>query len=194
MDPDPSTSSLEYSPPLCYGPSLEAPAPMINWQDPIFVWTAVGTLASVIGVALSIYVVRVTRGARRAARAAERAVQVSTRKRGLVEELENVHHKADQLGALLQHAQWFAVQMRIQEISATCSQILSRWPDGLSEEKRENLTMAAGLARSIGTRISASEFDASECGKLVGVQLRLSDHISGALGEARKMEERTPQI
>jgi len=36
---------------------------MINWHDPIFVWTAVGTVASVIGVALSIYVIRVTRGA-----------------------------------------------------------------------------------------------------------------------------------
>lgn len=134
-----------------------------------------------------------TKGARRAARAAELAVQASARKRGLVEELENVHHKADQLGALLQHSQWFAVQMRIQEISAICSQILSRWPEGLSEEKRGSLTMAAGLARSIGTRISGSEFDASECGKLVTVQLRLSDHISGALGEARKTEERTPQ-
>jgi len=168
---------------------------MINWHDPIFVWTAVGTVASVIGAALSIYVIRVTKGARRAARAAERAVQVSARKRGLVEELENVHHKADQLGALLQHSQWFAVQMRIQEISAICSQILSRWPDGLSEEKRGNLTMAAGLARSIGTRISASEpeFDASERGKLRTVQLRLSDHISGALGEAKKVEERRPQ-
>ncbi|SPE43776.1 hypothetical protein SBA7_1750008 [Candidatus Sulfotelmatobacter sp. SbA7] len=167
---------------------------MINWHDPIFVWTAVGTVAGVVGVFLSLYVIRVTKGARKAARAAERAVQASARKRGLVEELENVHHKADQLGALLQHEQWFAVQMRIQEISAICSQILSRWPEGLSVEKRGNLTMAAGLARSIGTRISASEFNASERGKLVTTQLRLSDHISGALGEARKVEERTLQI
>jgi hypothetical protein len=167
---------------------------MINWHDPTFVWTAVGTVASVIGVLLSMYVIRVTKGAREAARAAQRSVQASARKRGLVEELENVHHKADQLGALLQHSQWFAVQMRIQEISAICSQILSRWPDGLSEEKRGHLTMAASLARSIGTRVSADEFDGLERGKLVTVQLRLSDHISGALGEARKTEERTPQV
>jgi hypothetical protein len=163
---------------------------MINWNDPIFVWTAVGTTASVVGLALSGYVIHVTRGAREAARAAEVAAQKSVRKRSLVEELEGVNHKADQLGALLHHEQWFAVQMRIQEISTICSQILSRWPDGLSEEKRGDILKAAELARSIATRIvSAADIGSRE--KLVTVQLKLSGHISGALGEARKKEERT---
>jgi hypothetical protein len=139
---------------------------------------------------VSIYLIFVTRGARKAAQDAKDAVQAATRKRGLIEELENVNHKADQLGALLQHQQWFAVQMRIQEILTICTQVLSRWPDGLSEDKRDDLLTAAELARSISTKISASEFDGSERGRLVGVQLKISTRISSALGEARKTEER----
>lgn len=67
------------NPPLaCYARTLP---PMINWHDPIFVWTAIGTLASLVGLGLglSAYVIHVTKGARDAARAAERAVQVSVR-------------------------------------------------------------------------------------------------------------------
>jgi hypothetical protein len=164
---------------------------MINWHDPIFVWTAVGTVASVIGVFLSWYVIHVTRGARAAARAAEMAVQTSSRKRDLIEELEGLHHKADQLGALLHQEQWFAVQMRIQEISTICSQIVSRWPDGLSVKKRGDLLTAAEIARSIATAISTRQVGSSDRGKLVDSQLRLGEHISGALGQARKAEERT---
>jgi hypothetical protein len=163
---------------------------MTNWQDPTFVWTAVGTVASVVGLGLSGYVIHVTKGARDAARSAERAVQTSVRKRDLVAELESVNHKAEELGTLLHHEQWYAVQMRIQEISTICSQILSRWPDGLSEEKRGDILKAAELARSIATKIISAVDDGSR-EKLVTVQLRLSGHISGALGEARKTEERT---
>ncbi len=157
----------------------------------MFLWTAVGTVAGVTGLGVSIYLIFVTRGARKAAQEAKATVQTATRKRSLIEELESVNNKADQLGALLQHEQWFAVQMRIQEILTICSQVLSRWPDGLSEEKRDDLLTAADLARSISTRVSAKEFDGSERGKLVSVQLRLSTRISSALGEARKREERT---
>jgi hypothetical protein len=156
----------------------------------MFLWTAAGTIAGALGLGVSIYLIFVTRGAREAAEDAKATVQAATRKRGLIEELENVNHKADQLGALLQHQQWFAVQMRIQEILTICTQVLSRWPDGLSEGKRDDLLTAADLARSISTKISANEFDASERGRLVAVQLKISTRISSALGEARKTEER----
>jgi hypothetical protein len=162
---------------------------MINWHDPLFVWTVVGTVAAVAGTILGVYVLWVTWGARKAARAA----QASARKRSLVEELESANQKSNQLGDLLHHQQWFAVHMRIQEIQSVCTQILNRWPDGLSEKRRDDLVTAAQLARSIAARVSATGFDGiSERAKLVGVQLRLSDRISSALGEARKTDERTP--
>jgi hypothetical protein len=174
---------------LCYYPPVRHHASMINWNDPLFVWTVVGTIAAVLGTTLGVYVLWVTWGARKAARAA----QSSARKRSLIEELEGASQKSNQLGDLLHHQQWFAVQMRIQEISSACIQILSRWPDGLSEEKRDDLVTAAQLARSIAARVSATGFDGlSERARLVGVQLRLSDRISSALGEARKTDERTP--
>ena len=164
---------------------------MINWHDPISAWTGAGTIASVIGLAISIALIFITRGAKRAAEDAERAVQTYGRKRGLVEELESVHHKADQLGALIQHEQWFAVQMRIQEIHGTCIEALNRWPDGLTEEKRDDLLAASELARSISSRISAQDFNNSERGKLTTTQLKLSGRIVSALAEARMTEERT---
>ena len=166
---------------------------MINWNDPISAWTAVGTIAGLLGLGLTIWLIVIAQGARAAARDAERSVQAYARKRGLVEELEIANHRADQLGALL-HEQWFAAQMRIQEIQSICSQILSRWADGLSDEKRGDLLRAAELARSIAKRLppgSGTTPTEVERGKLVDVQLRVNGHISSALGEARKTEERT---
>jgi hypothetical protein len=167
---------------------------MINWQDPVFVWTAVGTAASVVGLAISIVLIFITSGARKAAEEAKAATETAARKRGLVEELENINHKADQLGVLLQHEQWFAVQMRVQEVLAICSQILSRWPDGLSEEKRNDLLSASQLVRSIASRLASKEFSPAERKKLVDTQLKVSTRISFALGEAKNAMERTPKI
>jgi len=166
---------------------------MINWHDPMSVWTVLGTVASVLGVGVSIWLIFIAKGARKAAEDAEDTVQTYTRKRGLVEELEAVNHKADQLGAFIQHEQWFAVQMRIQEIQSVCSQILSRWADGLPEDRRSDLLRAAELARSIAKRLptSGTRPTDTERGKLIEVQLRVNGHISSALGEARKIEERT---
>lgn len=167
---------------------------MINWHDPISVWTAVGTIASAVGLGISVWLIFITKGARKAAEDAEETVQTYTRKRDLVQELEAVNHRADQLGALLHHEQWFAAQMRIQEIQSSCSEILSRWPDGLPEEKRGDLLRAAELSRSIARRLPSdtqTRPTEAERGRLVDVQLKVNRHISSALGEARKTEERT---
>lgn len=174
--------------------SIQAPVstpPALNWHDPLVLWTVAGTIAGVVGVGISIYLIFVTKGARRAAREAREAVRSATQQRSLIEELETVNHKADQLGALVQHEQWFAVQERSREILIMCSQVLSRWPDGLSEEKRDDLLMAVDFARSIATTSSANQIDAADRKRLVNTQIRLSTRISSALGEARKLEERT---
>ena len=95
---------------------------------------------------------------------------------------------------MLQHEQWFSAQLHIQEIQSRCSQIASRWQDGLPEEKLGDLLRAAELARSIAKRLPAgagSRPTDTERGKLVDVQLRINGHIGSALGEARKIEERT---
>lgn len=175
-------------------PRWTAPASMINWHDPISAWTGLGTIASVLGLVLSIWLIVIAKGARKAARDAEHTVQTYMRKRGLVQELEAVNHRADQLGALLQHEQWFAVHMRIQEIQSICSEILSRWQDGLSDEKRGDLLRASELARSIAKRLPSGTDGKptdTERGRLIEVQLKINGHISSALGEARKIEERT---
>lgn len=163
----------------------------MNWKDPLTAWTVVGTIAGVAGFGISVALIFITSRAKDAAERAERTVQAFSRKRDLVEELEAVSHKADQLGALIQHEQWFAVQMRIQEIHATCIEARNRWPDGLTEEKRGDLLAAAELARSISDRVSAKDFDGAERSRLARTQLKLSGRIVSALAEARMTQERT---
>jgi hypothetical protein len=61
-------------------------------------WTVIGTLASVIGLGLGVYVIIVARGAREAAQAA----RVVARRRNLVEELESASQKVQQVGNFIQ--------------------------------------------------------------------------------------------
>jgi hypothetical protein len=92
-------------------------------------WTVIGTVVSVGGVGLSIWVLIVAKGAKRAADAANAAA----RKRNLVEELESAAQKIQQIGVLIQQEEWVAAQMRIDEVFASCRTTLARWPDHLSE-------------------------------------------------------------
>jgi len=98
-------------------------------------WTIVGTLASVLGLGVGIYVLYVAKDARRAARDA----RVLARKRNLTEELEQARKYIEQVGDYLNKREWEAVRIRAQEIMTSCRESLSRWPDGLSEDRRNDV-------------------------------------------------------
>ena len=152
-------------------------------------WTVIGTLASVIGLGIGAYVIVVARGAREAAQAAN----ALGRKRNLAEELESASQKIQQVGNFIQQGQWVPVRMRTEEILASCKVALSRWPDHLSESRKNEILSAASLMQSITLAVGScteSEMTGPQKKKIRDAHIRASGHISSALGEARREEER----
>lgn len=164
-------------------------ASMINWHDPNFVWTAVGTVASIAGLGVGIWVLIVAKDAKVAAEAA----RALARRRNLAEELDDVSYKLQQLGHFLQTQQRVGVQIRIDEILAVCKSAMTRWSDHLPEEHMNDIRTATTLIQSIAgqsAEVSEREPSPPERKKLIYTHLRASALINSARGEARKEEER----
>jgi hypothetical protein len=94
-------------------------------------WTVIGTVASVLGFGLGIWVLIVAKGAKQAAEAA----RSWARKRTLAEELNLAKQYIEQVGDFLNTQEWMAVRIRSQEVMTRCRESLTRWPDGLSEQR-----------------------------------------------------------
>ncbi len=142
--------------------------------------TIVGTVSGVAGLGVSIYLIFVTRDARDAARGA----RALARTRNLVEELEGASQKIQQVGTFIQQDEWMAVRLRSEEILAACQITLTRWPDHLSEERRNEVISASALMRSIAK--TAANFDSEEIAtpqkkRISDAQVRASSHISSDL-------------
>jgi hypothetical protein len=152
-------------------------------------WTVIGTLASIAGLGVGIYVVIVARGARAAAESA----RSMARKRNLVDELEAASQKIQQVGNFIQQEQWAAARMRTEEILTSCQLTLTRWPDHLSETRRNEVMTASTLMRSIALTVADlvnGQATPVQKKKISDAHIRASGHISSALGEARREEER----
>ena len=105
--------------------------------------------------------------------------------------LESASHKIQQVGNFIQQEQWTAVRLRAEEILTSCKLTLTRWPDQLSEERRNEVLTASSLMRSI-TLATADSADGVilQKKKISDAHIRASGHISSALGAARREEER----
>ena len=114
-------------------------------------WTIVGTLASLTGLGLGLYVLRVAKDARRAAREA----RVLARKRNLAEELEQARNNIEVIGDYLTKKEWMAVRIRAQEIMTRCRESLTRWPDGLSENRKNDVRNVSSLVHSLADEAAA---------------------------------------
>jgi hypothetical protein len=154
-----------------------------------FVLDIIGAVASVAGFFLSLYVLRVAKGARKAAKEAK----ALARKRNLVEELDDASQKLQQIGNFLQQRQWVGVQIRTAEVLAICREAMVRWSDHLSEERRNGVLTAMTQVQTIATQLAEighRELTPRENKGLATAHLKASGHISDALGEARRQEER----
>lgn len=70
---------------------------------------------------------------------------------------------------------------------------MTRWPDHLSEERKNDVLTAVQLMRSIAAlsaELSRREPSSAETKKLTTTHSRASELINDALGEAHKGEER----
>lgn len=105
-----------------------------------------GSLASVIGLGVSVATLVVAKKAKAAADAAK----IEARRQNLVDEIQDAQKRVEQLGAYLSQQKWEIVHLKSQEVISSCSQILRRWgKDSLSERSRNNLLVAQQQAGSI---------------------------------------------
>lgn len=154
----------------------------------------VGAAASIFGLGFTIYVLCVAKSAERAAEAARVAALSAVRKRSLVGDLEDVRRMVQQIGDLIQQEEWMAVRMRTEEIVGTCKSAMARWGDALRVETTDGVGTAATILQTIAARSSefgSRELTAAEKKKLTTTHLNASGLIHSALGEARRLEERT---
>jgi hypothetical protein len=152
-------------------------------------WTIVGTLASLVGLVVGLYVLSVAKDARSAALGAQELAS----KRNLAEELEQAKRNIEQIGDFLNKREWMAVRIRAQEIMTSCREGLTRWPEGLSEERRNDVLTVSSLVQSIAEQAAASDVDDFKPTKLKllsKAQLQAAGLLSDALGEARKRVDR----
>ena len=148
----------------------------------------VGSVASVAGFILSLRVLYVASGARTAARQARTLAQ----KRDLAEDLDHASHQLQDIGNFLHLQQWFGVQLRVDEVLGICHSAMTRWPDHLSEERRNDLLTAMSLIESIATRsaeLSDQELSPTDKKRLATAHARASGLINGIRGEARRQEQ-----
>jgi hypothetical protein len=152
-------------------------------------FTIIGTLASLAGLGLSLYVLHVAIGARSAARDA----RVLGRKRNLAEELERSSKYIEQVGIYLQKREWMAAQIRAHEIMTSCMESLTRWPEGLSKDRKNDVRTASTLVHSLADEAASPEvndFTTTKLKRLSGTQRQVAALLSSALGEALKRAER----
>ncbi|MBZ5504187.1 MAG: hypothetical protein LAO78_01755 [Acidobacteriia bacterium] len=151
-------------------------------------WTIIGTFASVAGLALSLFVLHVAKGAKKAAEDAK----VLAEKRNLAEELQQARRNIEQIGDYLNKREWMAVRIRAQEIMTSCRESLTRWPKGLSADRRNDILNASSLVNSIANEAAApdvNDFRPAKLKRLSSTQLQVAELLSSALGEARNRAE-----
>lgn len=167
---------------------------MDKWAVTGTVASLAGTLLSLVGVCLSIWVLSVAKDAKHAAEEAAELVSTAARKRDLVEALESMSQKIQQIGAFVQQEEWVAARMRVEEVLSACRIVLARWPDHFSSERRAGINYAIAQVGSIGKEIANNNkaaFTEQQKKRCTDSQMRASGHIHSALGEARRSLERS---
>ena len=186
---------------------VDVPSPPGYLKQAVDILVQIGGVASILGLIYSILAYYAAQAAMREALAAKNAAQDAAaasrqaadrasalaRKRNLVEELDDIHHKLQLLGSFLGQQEWTGVQIRIDEVIAGCRETKERWPDHLSKKTLNGLNTALTQFQSIATvLVEMGQRKASivEMKNLFGAYRTALGHVSDALGEARRREER----
>jgi hypothetical protein len=153
----------------------------------------VGAVASVIGLVWTIIIFFIAKSAKRLAKEARDAALSTTRKRSLIEDLEDVRRMIQQNGNLIEQAEWTALRMQTDEIVGMCKSAMARWGDGLPIKVKNGVLTAGTLLESIVERSFGCRDRALTPTERVGlnsIHARASGLVRTALGEARRREER----
>jgi hypothetical protein len=148
-----------------------------------------GNLASIIGLCVSIWTLKVATGARKAARNA----WSEARRQKLSEELQNAVYRVEQLGHHVLLKKWEISFIRAQEVSSACSLILRRWADTLTELSKDRILLAQAQAVSIAKaamRANSSPPTEQQLQRIVSAQQRAFELLSAEKGESLGAIER----
>lgn len=148
-----------------------------------------GNVASVAGLAVSVWVLFVAKKARKAAEEARSAARL----KNLVEALEEASAKALQIGIFLRAEKWDVVHLLVGEVLNVCKLIRSRWGESLPERAGLDLDEVAIIAKSIAgvaDEASMRQLDERERRQAASAQVELNGLLAGILGSARRAEEK----
>jgi hypothetical protein len=147
-----------------------------------------GSIASVVGLAVSCVTLWVARKARESADAAKE----EARRRNLSEDLQDAHVKSEQVGLFIRDGNWDRVFLRSQEISSLCSIVLKRWNKELNGNSKTQINLArdhAGSIAKVAVRAHRVQPSEKEIVNVSAAQRRLNELLSSELGEALRVIE-----
>lgn len=142
-----------------------------------------GSIASVWGLGVSIYVLWVAKGARKAAEEARSAERVRT----ALEELEDAAEKCTQLGQFARAQNWDLVHLRAQEVMVRCRTTVERWgEDPALKESRNKVLQVATFMRSIVEETHSANVNPKN---ILTAQLNSDEKLAAVVGKIHREQE-----
>jgi hypothetical protein len=171
---------------LSPGP-LQAPARewlSKNWGNTVSAW----------GLAVSIYVLWVAKGARAAAEEATKETEKaagearsSAKVRAALEELQESAESTKQIRLFASHQKWDLVQLRAEEVMNTCRTTVGRWgDDDPLKESQNNLLTVANLMEGIIKEAGKLDVNPAQIEK---AQISASKKLSTVLGSVLRGQD-----
>jgi hypothetical protein len=153
-----------------------------------------GNVASVWGLAISVYVMWLAKGARAAAEEAtaeaEKAAaeaRASAQARTVLEDLQEAAEKTTQIGLLAESEQWTLVKLRADEVRIACRTTLARWgEEPVLKESRNALLKVANMMETITQEVEQPSIDPLNISE---ARLNASNKLSFVLGKARREQD-----
>lgn len=142
-----------------------------------------GSIAAVLDVFLSLYVIVIATGARRAAEDAKSGERLRT----ALEELEDAAKKCTEVGQFARDQKWDLVHLRAQEVMTSCRSTVARWGEdkGL-KDSRNKVLQVADLMRSIVEETNNPNLSQKA---ILAAQLNSDEKLAVVVGKIHKEQE-----
>lgn len=142
-----------------------------------------GNIASVWGLAVSIYLISIARGARKAAQEARSGEKA----RSALQDLRQAAEKNTQIGVYARSAKWDATQIRAEEVMNCCHSTVARWKDDPGfKESSNDLLMVATQMHSIILEAAKSNTRATS---IMSSQVTSSEKLSAVIGRVEREQD-----
>jgi hypothetical protein len=142
-----------------------------------------GSIASVWGLGVSIYLISIARGARKAAQEAK----VGEKARTALQELRQAAEKNIHIGQFARTFKWDALEIRAEEVMNCCYETVARWKDDPQfKQSCDDLLMVAVQMRSIIVEAGKKRVDAPN---IVDSQLLCGEKLNTVIGRIQREQD-----